>query len=564
LKLKLITNGFVDHGELFRRTVAERIDIQYAPEGMAVEFAVDADLGASESYRICEIAGGWKIIGSDTLGLYFGMGKFLHTARWEKDVFVPNPPEVIKTPDCSFRAMYFPLHHYQWYHLAPVEKLEAYVDDMLLWGYNAIVVIGPGINTDSFEDKAFLEASEKIRRINRRAKMRGMRVGTIICPNQGIKSAPEEFNATPGANLLLRGNSGRNLCPSKPGAVDYLKTCWQKAFEDYQEFGLDYIITWPYDEGGCGCEKCRPWGANGYLNVCAVLKDEARKVFPDVEMIVSTWVFDDPEDEGEFEGLYKRLTGDTAWADYLMVDAHREFPRYPLEHSVIKPIVNFPEISMWGLNPWGGYGANPLPKRFQSIWDSSKHILQGGLPYSEGVYEDILKIQWSGYYWDKDRNYRDIIAEYVNYEYFGEIDDAALELMEGIEYNHDRVAKRQEPDLDRAVRVETLARQINGSVSDKVKNCWRWRVLYIRAVLDLKRYRYFYENNLQGIEGMIQLRYYSGDFLKEDAEAQEMLLELRTLYHMDPANKNKSTLPPVGGSNYVIAGIEKYLLEGIY
>ena len=87
-----------------------------------------------------------------------------------------------------------------------------------------------------------------------------------------------------------------------------------------------------------------------------------------------------------------------SWADFLMVDAHREYPRYPLEHALIKPIVNFPEISMWGLKPWGGYGANPLPERFQRIWNDSKHILDGGLPYSEGIYEDISKIQFAGYY----------------------------------------------------------------------------------------------------------------------------------------------------------------------
>ena len=108
--------------------------------------------------------------------------------------------------------------------------------------------------------------------------------------------------------------------------------------------------------------------------MCLAARDTAREIFPDIKVIVGTWAFDAPNDEGEYEGLYKRLRTDMSWIDYLMVDAHGDFPSYPLEHEVIRPIVNFPEISMWGLAPWGGFGANPLPERFQRIWDSSKHI----------------------------------------------------------------------------------------------------------------------------------------------------------------------------------------------
>ena len=82
----------------------------------------------------------------------------------------------------------------------------------------------------------------------------------------------------------------------------------------------------------------------------------------------------------EKKALYKRLATDMSWVGYVMADAHNTYPRYPLEHTPVKPIINFPEISMWKLFPWGGYGANPLPARFQDIWNSSKAILSGGAP----------------------------------------------------------------------------------------------------------------------------------------------------------------------------------------
>lgn len=565
MKICLKDGGFTQHAALFKKTVCNRIPAVFENDGMTVEFAVEHSLGAAESYRITQSDCGWKITGSDELGLYFGIGKFLHTATWEKEAFSPNPPAGVITPACSFRAMYFPFHHYQWYHMAPISELEDYVEDMLLWGYNTIICLLPGVNVESFQEPAYLDGIERLNRIFMTTKRFGMASGVICCVNQGIKSAPRELDNIPGANLLLRGNDGRNICPNKPGAMEYLKYCWTEGiFKPYAEVGLDYVITWPYDEGGCGCEKCDPWGAKGYLDTCKAFRTEALKYFPKMKFIISTWAFDDPEDEGEFAGLYRRLQEDMDWADYLMVDAHREFPQYPLEHEVIKPIVNFPEISMWGLNPWGGFGANPLPKRFQSIWDSSKHILQGGMPYSEGLYEDISKIQFAGYYWEPDRNYRDILAEYINYEYASDVVEEVLEIMENIEVNHVLGATMQQPDLALAIRGEELAKQVDARLCERAKRHWKWRVLYIRAILDRKRYDYYISNNMRGMDAEIKLRYYSGDFLVGDEEAQTMLKELLDWYHMDRANKNKSTLPPINGSNYVINGTEKFYHAKIY
>jgi hypothetical protein len=53
------------------------------------------------------------------------------------------------------------------------------------------------------------------------------------------------------------------------------------------------------------------------------------------------------------------------------------------------PLLNFPDISMCGQEPWGEYGANPLPEHLQKRWDGTKHKLSGGCPYSEGIYEDL-------------------------------------------------------------------------------------------------------------------------------------------------------------------------------
>ncbi len=72
---------------------------------------------------------------------------------------------------------------------------------------------------------------------------------------------------------------------------------------------------------------------------------------------------------------------------------------------------------MWGNWPWGGFGANPLPARFQRLWDQVKHVVQGGFPYSEGIYEDMNKAVVAQFYWDRDRSARATLEEYIAYEF---------------------------------------------------------------------------------------------------------------------------------------------------
>lgn len=548
MKIQLIANGFDKHAELLRRKIGERIPAEFGEEGVRVVLSVDPTRGSAESYEIVSAEGGFDIIGTDGLGLSHGIGKFLHTAVWGEDAFVPNPPAGMQTPACTFRAMYFSVHNYNWYHTATAEELERYLEDMVLWGYNAIHCIVPVMNITEIGDDIFKDSVEKARRLYTLAKKLGMKTSLGVNPNQGIKSSPHEFDAV---QDIIPWKAGRNLCPAKPGAVEHLRTIWRAKFEQFLDIGLDYLHTWPYDEGGCCCPECRPWGARKYGDICCAFHDEAMKYYPDAKYIVSTWCFDELI-EGEYEGLYTRLGGDLSWVDYIMVDAHGDFPRYVLTHDVVKPVVNFPEISMWGLYPWGGFGANPLPKRFQRIWDSSKHVLMGGMPYSEGIYEDITKIQCAGYYWEPERGYRDILAEYINYEYSKDVIPQVLEIMELIEQNHVAGDDGTPIDLAAAYRARELAEQVNASLSERAKAAWRWRILYIRTLLDVKRYEFYCARNMSGEDDRWTLRRRSAKFLEHDAEAQTLMWELCEWYHcVDYNGENRWTHPPVNGGDAV-------------
>ena len=153
MNIQLNQNGFEKQAEIFRRKISERIPAQFGREGMQVTFRVDASLGESESYEILHIQDGYEIIGADILGLSHGIGKFLHTAKWSESDFVPSPPSGLHKPACTFRAMYFSVHNYNWYHTATTEELEEYLEEMVLWGYNAIHCIVPVLNITTIGDE---------------------------------------------------------------------------------------------------------------------------------------------------------------------------------------------------------------------------------------------------------------------------------------------------------------------------------------------------------------------------------------------------------------------------
>lgn len=514
---------------------------------------VDETLGASESYLIAGEGNDWHVTGTDTLGLFYGIGKLLHSAAWTCDSMTPVATAGLITPACSFRATYYSVHFHNWYHEAPVEELIRYTEELLLYGYNTIFCILPVVNLNDFEEDAFRMFREKTRTIYRIAKELGMKVGTILNPNQGLKTTPDRFLADPSCYEGRTGDGGKNVCPEIDGARDYLRTLWIKIFEQYTDIGLDYVMTWPYDEGGCGCAKCYPWGGNGFLRLSDQVHREMLRFYPDAKFILSTWYFDElyegPKPIGEFDGLYAHLRTDMRYVDYIMVDSHNFYPTYPLTHEVVTPIINFPEISMYGLRSWGGRGAVPLPRRFQQIWDSAGRVLSGGMPYSEGMYEDVSKVQFAGYYWHPAHHYREILGEYIAYEFSAEVVDEVLEMMELIEENHVGVREGREPRMEAAARAEALARAVDTQLDARARASWRWRLLYIRARIDGMIYRYHEAHCRGGERALYELWQTREAYLADNDEAQALLQELCRLYHtVDKVQgKNHWTFPPVKG-----------------
>ncbi len=551
MNIKILSNGYTKHEDVLKNQLNERIPVSYKDGGMTIEFKLDDTFALKESYKVEEIKDNhWLISGKDELGIYYGIGKFLHSAKWNEEGFVPRGTMGIIAPDCPFRAVYTCCHLFNFYEMAPIHVLEKYLEDLLLWGYNTIHGILSVVGYDSADDPGFKKATEQLRRTFKIAKSLGMKISFCIVSNQAFLGAPHEIDNDPNFNQFLRGNFGRNVCLSKPEGWSYMEKLWKMELETFKDIGLDYIKTWPYDEGGCGCEKCRPWGSNMFLKGSKAIYEMAKEMYPEIKSILSTWGFDAEYDEGEYSGLYDQLTKDMSYLDYIMVDSHESYPEHVLNHDLIKPVINFPEVSMYHLYPWGGFGANPLLMHFDEIWQKTKHILSGGEPYSEGIYEDISKIQFAGYYWDKNRDIKDIMAEYISYEFDEKVVDDVYKIMLLVEENHINLSKKIEPDLEKSQKAKDLAEKVNDTLNDRVKKSWRWRILYIRVMLDFMRYSAYYEGE-RNEDNVWRLKFYSADLLIENKDAQNLFKELRNLYYSVSFNGlNGYTLPPLGGTSF--------------
>ncbi|MCC6587802.1 MAG: hypothetical protein IT168_13995 [Bryobacterales bacterium] len=509
---------------IFMRRVNERCGAA-GGKPVTVELRVSPGIGM-EAYSIANAGrGAIRVTGNGDSGVLYGLGKLFRSSTCDDGRFVPGTWRGSSKPVGSLRGIYLASHFGNYYEAASSEELERYVEDLALWGVNAVGFAFPTWQYTGFDDPAARANLVRIRAMMKAAKRAGMQVGAMVAPNQVFKTAPKELLAKPYPDdLHRRGNLGFNMCPSLPKGREYLLNMWRGILDEYRETGIDFAVYWPYDEGGCGCEQCWPWGSRGYAQLSRDFTRVARERNPNTKIVLSTWMYDTPP-AGEWDGLSKLLNEDKSWLDYIMADAHEDFPRYPLDQGVPGglPLVNFPEISMWGMSPWGGYGANPLPRHSQYLWNQVSHKVTGGLPYSEGIYEDLNKIIYSQFYWDPKRPADETVREYIASEFSPKVVSEVVTAFDIMETNHRRNRRGPEKPLQRTAEALELMRNADAKLSPQARQSWRWRIFYLRALID---------NELSKTGGKPK-----GPVL------QEAFAELVKIYHAEHVHTNKVAPP---------------------
>ncbi|MBD3243387.1 MAG: hypothetical protein GF331_22545 [Chitinivibrionales bacterium] len=494
---------------LLERTMMERGNVQVVREGeaeMRLTLAIESGIGA-EGFSIRCNGPDVHVAGNDDRGLLYGVGAFLRQCAFAENGFAYSGWAGTRVPQMPVRGIYFATHFHNFYHDAPVEEVVRYVEELSLWGCNALMVWFDMHHYTGIDDPDAAAMIARLRTILRAANSVGMGAGILVLGNEGYSTSPVELREkdAPMAYQV-------ELCPSKPGGMKLILKWHREVLEQFADINVEYVCLWPHDQGGCGCEQCRPWGGRGFVEVTRAMRPLVREMFPQAKLIVSTWCFD-YEMDGEFEGMWRALREDASLVDYVMADGHTEFPAYVVEHAgdVATPILDFPEISMTGMLPWGGFGLNPLPQYIQGMWESSRHLLCGGFPYSEGIYEDVNKAIMLQLYWDPRRPIRDIVREYVagewSHSHAEALTDTLMRLGEGSGWEPARelqvpvfaAVPAQLPDnapppydtvcyecppIDASAQNAEAVSAAEASLPSRISSSWRWRCLQLRVAIE--------------------------------------------------------------------------------
>jgi hypothetical protein len=497
-------------GAVFTRQVQQRCEAKVVTGGdapLTVELAVEKGIGV-EGYRIEDRKdGGVRIAGNDERGLVAGVGKFLRTSRYDKGGFTPGSWRGTSVPQKPRRGIYFATHFHNYYHEAPVAEIQHYVEDLALWGYNELLVWYDMHHFNGVDDPAAVAFRARLHAILQSAKRIGMDVSLVVIGNEAYGNSPAELRATPGAGR--GGYYPCAVCPSKPEGMKYILNILGEWFDGVSDLKPRSIWIWPYDQGGCGCAECKPWGSNGFMKCVGEIGKLARAKMPGTKILLSTWYMDKTELAAVMNILGKRKD----LADGLVnegnvlpaasglggVDQQPGGAAPALSRDL--PVVGFPEISMHETFPWGGFGATPLTARARAQWDAVKATLAGGFPYSEGIYEDLTKVVYSQLYWN-DRPVEETVKEYIAYEFSPEVVEEVAGVVKTLEANHrwrwwpgklEGVklemnwfpSRNAKPQADPGAEEAYAAMQrLDKKLSARAQQSWRWRQLYLRALLD--------------------------------------------------------------------------------
>jgi hypothetical protein len=510
---------------VFAQQVQERCGATVTTQGEAlltVSLSVDPAIGR-EGFRISDRAGGGiDVVGQNELGILYGLGKFLRTSRFSEDGFVPGTWRGESIPKKPIRGIYFATHFHNFYQEAPIETIQRYVQELALWGCNNLMIWYDMHHFDGYNDPNAVTFRNRLDGILKTASDLGIGTSFMVIGNEGYNNSPPEIRSQGGRR---GGYYECQICPNKPGALEYEVRIQTEVMDWMRPHNPKYICIWPFDQGGCSCDQCEPWALNGFLKCAKPISYAARQKLPGVKVILSNWYYK----EHEKEALGKILaTEEDSWVDYVMG---------PVPGSNV-PAVNFPEISMQGVKPWGGYGAIPIPNRLEYLPNldtihkfSSPDMLfspiidnQGGWMYSEGLFEDMNKIMVLQEYWNPDQSVFEALREYAAYEFSSEVVEDVVSIVKILENNF----PRDQIGSD-ALKAHALAEKVNTSLTSSVRKSWRWRILYLRALIDKEMH--ITKADMKGTFLYLQKNQQRGAVLRE------AFAELTRIYHAENALK---------------------------
>lgn len=447
------------------------------------------------------------IVTGGLCGAFAAVGDYLRHCSFDgKGGFNPFVGSFALKPGYPIRGMYFASHFKNFYEMAPIKEVKQIIEDLALRGCNALEVWYDMHQYDAIDSPESMSMIRRLKQILKHAVSVGMKTVFLTLANESFQTSDTKIRAEwKIQNGYFKSPCGHyhvEICPNKKGGLQEILRQRRIVMEAFSDIHIDYICIWPYDQGGCTCAECAPWGARGYLKTVEALHKLYAEILPNTKLICSTWYFDNFI-HNEWQNFIKKFNGgDYNYISYFMgYFSNEETVPDTIRKGKMpggKGMIAFPEISMYGMEPWGSFGANPMPMRLQNNFQKNGGLYLGALPYSEGIFEDINKALMLSFYSSKTKFAQEVLQEYAHFELClqGTLADdfvRMIMLMEETLCRNSQAAFGNSPYQDiriiiekteHVIEIKQLADLIDKTLTGNIRNSWRWQILYLRATMD--------------------------------------------------------------------------------
>jgi hypothetical protein len=422
------------------------------------------------------------VVGHSDSGVVAGVGRLMREMRYSQDKLELPCIDVRETPQMPNRGMYLWARKY---YFDEPDRVDRYIEELALWGCNAICFwfeMGMFDNFESTEElkensgyanhmnkRSAPEYLNMYRRFYKTARSMGMKTGLLMVANDAYRTSPKEMRIEP-----IIGCPNCYLCPSKPGAVKQMVDWQEEVFKALAP--IDIFNIFPSDPGGCSCKDCQPWPTHGFWKMAKPLGKRIHEISPKTEIWIDTWHMNHKTfGAKDWQGLIDRLASSKKRPGWFTGFEVGIAPHHRYAHMTAKdrqcynkakqPLMVFPDISMWA-NHKGMLVNQAYWKDLQvELTDYDSKLMKGGWPYTERWNTDIANVVFLSWFSDPKKSVETILDEYSSF-YFGPEAATGRKLIELLD-DSNKDPKRKE-------KIKEIAAKLEKSLPDWAKTDWRW------------------------------------------------------------------------------------------
>ena len=241
----------------------------------------------------------------------------------------------------------------------------------------------------------------------------------IVAPNHvPIDQCVPGIRATYGPRI-----QGQLICPSIPEARAIILNDWENVFAQLAKSGvqLKEISAYPYDDGGCLCDKCKPWILT-FAKLTHEIYEIALKYHPQVKMTIVGWWWTAEEHRLFADWVDQNAPG---WVDIMYL--HMPYNTTKIA-SVPLPKgcklgafvhISYSDTVGAARDIYGHFGPVIAAERIQkSVIDLKAQGVVAINAYSEGVLDDVNKAILGGLSTGEYKTADEVLEAYAR-RYFG-------------------------------------------------------------------------------------------------------------------------------------------------